>query len=416
MKDKKTGLLRKASKASLLISLALMLASTVVLYLYAHFLLEEETEEGLRSTAIRIEEQLQSQEKVFFLPPLVEVRKVDRLQADILKDTTLIDPLENEEELFTELSTFKNVDGENLQITVRALALESEDILEAIVISYFLLSLAAFAILFYLNKLRNKKLWNPFFENLAQMKKFSLSSETPIKLVESDISEFSDLNKEITALTDKVRFDYKNLKQFTEDVSHEMQTPLAIIQAKIENFINGNSISEGQFEQLTSMQKDIQRLTQLNKKLTLLTKIDNRQFVNVEKVNITHLVMESVLNFKELTAAPIDCSTANEIEVNMDPHLAEVLCNNLISNAVKHNRDEKTIIVSTDDGILSISNQGDERLLRPDRIFTRFYRETTGPKSTGLGLAITKKICDLYDFQISYQFKGARHIFKVTFI
>ena len=194
-----------------------------------------------------------------------------------------------------------------------------------------------------------------------------------------------------------------------------MQTPLAIIQAKIENFINENSISQGQFEQLTSMQKDIQRLTLLNKKLTLLTKIENQQFDNPQQVNITDLVMESIVNFKELSSAQIDCSIKSEIWVNMDVHLAGILINNLISNAVKHNHKKKKIQISSEAEILIISNYGQEALKQPDRIFTRFYKENTNAKSTGLGLAIAKKICDLYGFKISYMFQGQQHIFKVDF-
>lgn len=412
---KKSGLLKKASKAFFLVSVALMLISTAVLYLYAGFLLEEESEEKLRSTVLRIEEQLQSHQEVYSLPPLVEVKKIDRLRSDILKDTVLFDPLEREEELYNEISIFKSINGENLQITVREPAAESEDILEAIVLSYFILSLASFSILYFINRSRNKKLWNPFFENLAQMKKFSLTSETPIKLVESNISEFSELNTEISTLTDRVQSDYRNLKQFTEDVSHELQTPLAIIQAKIENFINGNSIDKAQFEQLTSMQTDIQRLTQLNKKLTLMTKIDNHQFVNLTKVNITNLIMESILNFKELTSTEVDCSFENEIVVEMDSHLAEILVNNLISNAMKHNLRGKSVEIASKGKMLSVSNHGLCAIRQPDKIFTRFYRENNDIQSTGLGLAISKKICDLYRFSILYLFEDERHIFRLEF-
>ena len=413
--NKKTGLLQKASKGFFSTSIALMLVSTGVLYLYAHFLLEEESEEGLRSKALRIEEQLRSHQDVYSLPPLVAVKEIDRLQEDILKDTLLFDPLEGEEELYKEISTFKVINGKNLQITVRELAAESEDILEAIVLSYFLLSLVAFSILYFLNSSRNKKLWTPFFENLVQIKKFSLASETPIKLVESDVSEFSELNSEIATLTDRVQSDYRNLKQFTEDVSHELQTPLAVIQAKIENFINGNSISKEQFEQLTSMQTDIQRLTQLNKKLTLMTKIDNHQFINLARVSITDLIMESVLNFKEFTSTEIDCSFENEIVAEMDSHLGDVLVNNLISNAIKHSVQGKSIRITTKDKTLSISNYGLDAIQHPDRIFIRFYKENNGVQSTGLGLAISKKICDLYGFSISYFFELEQHIFRVEF-
>jgi signal transduction histidine kinase len=275
--------------------------------------------------------------------------------------------------------------------------------------------LSAFVILYYIDRARNKGLWRPFFENLQQMKQFSLASEAPIELMQSDILEFSELNREISVLTDKVRDDYRNLKQFTEDVSHELQTPLALIQAKIENIINENSISEEQYEQLTSIQKDIKRLTQLNKKLTLLTKIDNKQFAILENVNISSLVRESIQNFTELSAAKINYIEGDEIFAEMDPHLAEILCNNLISNAVKHNYSTADIEIQAKANVLSIANKGEESLKQPDKIFTRFFRESNGLKSTGLGLAIAKKICDLYHYHISYAYKGESHIFSVNF-
>src|SRR5690606_14567719 len=109
-----------------------------------------------------------------------------------------------------------------------------------------------------------------------------------------------ELKEEIQLLTTKVRNDYQNLKQFTEDVSHEMQTPLAIIQAKIDNIINEHNINDKQFEQISSIQKDIQRLKHLNQRITLITKIDNNQFIRVEEVNVTKLLEEKIENFKEM--------------------------------------------------------------------------------------------------------------------
>ena len=162
-------------------------------------------------------------------------------------------------------------------------------------------TLGLFIFQFYLNKSNNKKLWSPFFHNLEQMKTFSLLSTNPIQLLDSEILEFSELNKEIALLTGKVRDDYENLKQYTEDVSHELQTPLAIIQAKIENIINDQSVTEVQFNQLTSIQKDIQRLTQLNKRLTLLTKLENQQFTYRENIDITALIDQIISNFNEIS-------------------------------------------------------------------------------------------------------------------
>ena len=102
---------------------------------------------------------------------------------------------------------------------------------------------------------------------MDQIKTFSVAQQSQsIRVSESDVIEFSELQNQILMLTSKVRIDYENLKQFTENVSHEIQTPLAIIQAKIDNIINDSDITEHQFEQIASIQKHIQRLKQLIKK------------------------------------------------------------------------------------------------------------------------------------------------------
>ena len=198
-----------------------------------------EVEEELFSTKARVEAELSKGSGQFSLAPVVEVANVASLHAEILKDTIIYDPSQDEMEEFRELISFKEINGEKYKITVRNLIVESEDILIAIIFSYIIIILLVFAFLFYFNKSRNQRLWHPFFENLEAMKNFSLTSDETIPLVESDILEFSELKDEVALLTNKVRSDYKNLKQYTEDVSHELQTPLAIMQAKIENIING---------------------------------------------------------------------------------------------------------------------------------------------------------------------------------
>jgi len=312
-----------------------MLGSTVVLYYYLRVILQAEVEEELRSTESRIERNIKEGGMVYQLPPIVEVKKVTNLDKEILKDTLIYDPSQDELEEFRELSSFSSINDQNYKITVRALVVESENILLAVVLSYLIIILMVFIFLFYLNKSRNQKIWHPFFKNLEQMKNFSLTSENPIELMDSDILEFSELNEEMTILTNKVRADYKNLKQYTEDVSHEMQTPLAIIQAKIENVINGEMLEDTQYEQLTSIQKDIQRLTQMSKRLTLLTKIENNQFLKKERLDISKQLKETIRDFSEISTVSFDFEICESIWVDMDPFLAQVLCGNLISNAIK---------------------------------------------------------------------------------
>ncbi len=392
-----------------------MVISTVALYFYMKNLLREEVEEELFSTMSRVENALIDNKTEFSLTPLVDVSEVTAIKPLVLKDTIIYDPSQEEMEEFRELTVFKEINQKKYRISVRNLVIESEDILAAIVISYLIIIASVFIILFYFSKARNKKLWMPFFKNLEAMKSFSLVSDTPITLVDSEILEFSELNTEIGILTDKVRGDYNNLKQFTEDVSHELQNPLAIIQAKIENIINGDNLNNDQFEHLTSIQRDIQRLAQMNKRLTILTKIENNQFAKLEKLKITDLIENTITNFLEISSSKIEYQRENEIEVQMDSYLAEILCNNLISNAIKHSPNKGEIVITAKGNSLSVSNEGNSALENPKQLYSRFYRESEATKSMGLGLAIVKRICDLYNFKIAYSFEDSTHIFKVHF-
>ena len=224
-----------------------MLISTVTLYFYVKSLMRSEVEEELYSTTARVEGALSKNDIMFSLSPLVEITYADLIVPEVLKDTIIYDPSQNEMEEFRELSIFKEIKGKKYKITVRNLIVESEDILIAIILSYMTIIILVFIFLFYFNKARNKKLWLPFFTNLEAMKNFSITSDKPISLVDSEIIEFSELKDEVETLINKVRSDYKNLKHYTEDVSHELQTPLAIIQAKIENIINGDDLNDKQF-------------------------------------------------------------------------------------------------------------------------------------------------------------------------
>lgn len=411
----KVRLIKKTSRTFLLTGLVLAVLSTIALYFYTKYQLENELEEVLYSTEARVENALKLGKTVSSLPPVIEVNEVKVLKDKILKDTVIYDPSQKEMELFREYSNYKKINGKNYQITIREMVVESEDFLLAIVLSNITIFGLAFVFLFYFNTSRNLQLWQPFFKNLEQMKRFSLSSKASLELVESDVLEFSELKNEITTLTNKVRADYENLKQFTEDVSHEMQTPLAIIQAKLDNIINSQEINEVQFEQITSIQKDIQKLKQLNKRITILTKIDNNQFVTVENVNLTEIINNKVESFKELKMSKMFHASNEMLNVSMDPYLAEILINNLISNAIKYNNSEEVITIVSDKSSFVISNFGEKALEHPSKLFQRFYRESNETKSTGLGLAIVKKICDLYQFKVSYKFDKMHHIFSVNF-
>ncbi|MGV8812611.1 MAG: sensor histidine kinase [Gelidibacter sp.] len=384
-------------------------------------MLKKEVEEALYSAEARVSIALKNEGVIYSLPPVTEIKKVNALKQEVLKDTLMYDPSQDEMKLFRELSTYKKINEEYYHITIRTLVVESEDILLAIVISNISIFVLAFIFLFYYNTSRNLELWKPFFDNLEVMKKFSLTSKEPIRLADSDVLEFSDLKSQIELLTSKVKVDYEGLKQFTENVSHEIQTPLAIIQAKIDNIINEHAISDKQFDQITSIQMDIQRLKQLNKKIITLTKIDNNQFVKLENVNLTELINKKIEDFKELEINNLFYNSETELSVVMDPFLADILVIHLISNAIRYTNREERIAIITNDNTLLISNSGKQELIQPEKLFVRLYREGNHKQSSGLGLAIVNKICEYYGFTPTYRFQSSirngfgQHIFQIKF-
>lgn len=412
---KKTTLIKKTSRTFLLTGILLAFVSCIALYFYTSNLLQQEIEEELHSTEGRITDAIRDHKIVYSLSPITEVTIVDSLQPESIKDTILFDPSQNEMELFRELSTYKRINNINYHIVIRTLVVETDEILMAIVFSNIAIFLLAFLFLFYFNKSQNLRIWKPFFDNINQMKEFSVTSKEQIELVDSDILEFSELQIQIKLLTNKVRVDYENLKQFTENISHEIQTPLAIIQAKIDNIINEHAINDKQFQQVSSIQKDIQRLKQLNKKITILTKIDNHQFINVEEVSISQLVNDKVADYKELEIKNIVHLADDNLVVKIDPYLAEMLVNNLISNAIKHSLQNENIVIFTNRNSIIVSNPGEIAIKNPDNLHLRFYREKNNFKSTGLGLSIVQKICDLYGYKMTYKFENNQHIFSILF-
>jgi len=423
LKKNGTHLLQKATETFLKNGIIIMVISGVVLFFSIKILLESEIEEELYSNKNRVELILESDPEHQGIPPVIEVEKVNRDQQRILNDTLIYDPLQDEIELFRQLSQTKLINGQHYKITVRAMVIESENILVAIVSTFLIIILLAFLFLFYFNTNRNKKLWEPFFINLNKIKSFSIKERTDLNLIDSGIIEFDELNKELKALTAKVYSDYQNLKQFTEDISHEIQTPLAVMQAKIDTLVNATPINQEQYQQFTSLENDIRKLKNLNKRLILLAKIDNNQFVNDQIISLKQIFEEAIENMTELSSATFKLKSNADPLLRIDPTLAVVLCNNLLSNAIKHNYKDNEILVEIEVDNVQVLNQGKAPINHPEHIFNRFYRESRNKDSSGLGLSIVKKVCEQYGYLPSYMFKAPEtkasifgyHCFKIQF-
>jgi len=313
------------------------------------------------------------------------------------------------------LVAYRNVDGSAYRITTYGALVESDDITEAVIqILLWILGLQVIGAV-GVGFIVSNRLFKPFRKTLERIKNFSLQDKKPITTEETSVAEFDDLNKFVEQMTSKAISDYKNLKEFAENASHELQTPLSIIKGKLE-LLTETDLSPEQYQFVEDSQRSVKKLSRLSESLALLTKIENHEFVETEEVNLSELIEESTQAFDEfiaLNGLTVEADVEDDVFVQMHPVLADILWTNLFQNAIKHNVEEGSIDISLNSQRLRISNTGDPLSSTPDELFRRFIKDNVDSNSIGLGLAIIKRIADQYHYTISYTYEDGWHTVKI---
>ncbi|HTA61412.1 MAG TPA: HAMP domain-containing sensor histidine kinase [Bacteroidia bacterium] len=284
-----------------------------------------------------------------------------------------------------------------------------KNILNAVMISALLMILA----IVFINTFIYRKIWAPFYFTLKVLRNFTISKRDTLSFPKAKTAEFEQLNTAITMMAKKISHDYLSLKEFTENASHEIQTPLAVINSKIEMCLQDTQLTPEQAKMLMEASYAVNNLVNLNKGLIVLTKLDNNQIDLPVDVNISKKIYSRLNLFEDFIQEKdidINLKIDDTITIKIDPVLAGILLDNLIKNAIKHNFaiGGKINIEVTKD-FIKIENTGPQPKVSTDKFFERFYKEGSA-ESLGLGLAIAKKICDIYNFNILYDFKEGLHI------
>jgi signal transduction histidine kinase len=328
-------------------------------------------------------------------------------------------PKENKhgEKLYRQLEFPVTVKGKMYKAYVRKSQEETDDIVRLILKITLAIVLLLLVILFIINRFMLNKLWRPFNSTLEQMKKFNVSGSNEIYLQLTNINEFKELNGTVYTLTEKASRDYNEIKSFTENASHEIQTPLAIIASKVELLSQSETLKEKEMNAIQSIAETTNRLAKLNQSLLLLAKIDNKQFNKAEQINISAMLLHHVNNYEELFHAKEIIVVKNivaNVVVTMNETLAETLIINLLTNAIKHNTHKGFINIELTEKHLLISNSGKVLNVNPVVYFERFKKESASHDSMGLGLSIVKKICETYNFEIDYNYSDQLHSIRVN--
>jgi signal transduction histidine kinase len=277
----------------------------------------------------------------------------------------------------------------------------------------FLTILAILLASFIINRIVLKRIWRPFYQSLNSVKAFKVGSNEKLRLPRSGIDEFRLMDETLEKITSQAQLDYVSLKTFSENASHEIQTPLAVIRSKLDLMIQDEELTEKQSNLLQAAYNSVQKLTKLNHSLLLLAKIDNKQFQETKSINLKQKMEEKVDDFHELwTAHQLSVeANLNNAAILMNEELLDVLLNNLLSNATKYNCNNGKVKIVLAEKFLSIANTSNTSALSRETLYQRFTRASTGNESNGLGLSIIKQICDTSGLHLNYEFTNEMHVF-----
>ena len=416
------------NRAILYYSLAMLLSfaytGAILFTSIHHLVLKQVTESLLREKDI-IRDQLEIADTIPDFSDLfnhqieVTIYKHRVVKSQNIIDTLLYDTLNKKEMEYRFLVYTDNTSDNKGYMITTSKSIDREksllyEILGIIVILFAVLSLLLIIIIISISN----RLWGSFYVTLSNIRKYDVKTSQEFIPVATRITEFAQLNEVLKTLTEKIRSDYLNLKEFSENASHEIQTPLAIIRLRIEQMLQSSDINDELAEHLVSIGQSVSKISRINQALSLISKIENNQYPEISVVNVNQKIESILSQFHDFILSRklnVQFDAADEVEIQMNPDLSDFLFSNLMGNAIKHNIDKGWIKISLNRNELIMSNSGKDPGVDTNQLFFRFKKAEHSTDSPGLGLAIVKKVIDLYGMKISYRYSDSIHTLHIIF-
>ncbi len=266
------------------------------------------------------------------------------------------------------------------------------------------------------NYLLSGYFFRPFNRILDIMKTYKVGRGSGIKKIKTNTSEFIRMQDLFHQMIERIEYDYCNLKEYTENMAHEMQTPLTVIFNKTENLIADESVMRKNADNVKIIYEETNYLSKMGNSLNLLTKIENGEFSNAIRIETRPVIEKQVAAVEELArlkSLTIDAELSPEHQIVIDPFLLDIILKNLIRNAISYGTGEGPIRIRTAAGEFTITNYGPPLDVPEEKIFQRFYRNHNSKTSLGLGLSLVKKICELNGLAIHYSYREGQHVFRI---
>lgn len=330
---------------------------------------------------------------------------------------SFFNPDTKQHECRLKVNSFYTINNQHYSISSYDTVTKSEQILSGIEYSIFWKWLWILTVIAISARLVSKAILSPFNKTLKIIEGFSIRQKQKIELPETRTKEFKELNNFLQKMTDKAVEDYASLKEFSENASHELQTPVAVMRGKLD-LLAESGLRDEQALLIADIQNSLEKLSRINKSLILLTKLENHEYEATENICISNLLTDSVSSYKELMDMKSITFTAHiqdGIYTNLHPQLADLLLNNLFSNAIRHNIPNGHIELSLCDKYFQIKNTGRQPEVPVEELFKRFKKSNQCNNSIGIGLSIVKQICEVNGFDIQYSYEDGWHTLQVIF-
>lgn len=311
---------------------------------------------------------------------------------------------------------FKDKENRHYELFVYTPTIEKRDLREAIFYQLIGLFATLLVAILLINIWVFRRSMKPFYQLMSWLDKFRLGQNNKPLEMSTNVTEFKKLGEAVLSYTAHSEEMYQQQKQFIGNASHEMQTPLAVCQNRIEMLMEDESLGEEQMDELIKTHRTLEYVSKLNKSLLLLSKIDNSQYSDTTTICINDLLSRYMDDYQEAYEYRNIRLTLKEnatCHMQLNETLATVLITNLLKNAYVHNVDNGEIRVEINKDSVSFSNSGQPEALDDKRIFERFYQGTKKEGSTGLGLAIVAAICRQFSLEVRYRLVNNLHVFSV---
>lgn len=334
------------------------------------------------------------------------VKKANQKKAVFTNEYRIIEGEENEYRILQYHFTY---DNQGYQLEIGSSLGEVKDLTFIIRFFIIIVFVVILLITFLADTFYIEYLLKPFYKiidtKIRRVNEPEAFDHTPIKARSRD---FRELDFVLNQMMDRIAELFKKEKQFISNVSHELLTPIALLKNKFENLLQNDSLDDNAFDKIAGSLRTLDMLKKIINNLLLISRIENNQYEANEEVNFHEIITDLQEDLQDriddreiqfLNKMEHDFSfTGNKI-------LIHILIYNLVTNAIKYNKPNGSIIVT--DGFveeryfISIADSGiGMNVSQIEKIFSRFARISSDQEGQGLGLAIADSIASFHHIEI----------------